>query len=73
MIYEDDFVCSYLTRILSNIRKIQKNNELDNSSNELLIEIKNCAKLAKKGACKMEKRLYLYRNTIESLGYERKK
>ena len=73
MIYEHDFVCTYLTKILSNIRNVKKNNNLDDLTIELLEEIKQCAKLAKKGACKMEKRLYEYKNAIESLGYERKK
>ncbi len=74
---QNNTVCSRHNYILNEIKYLKKqikNNKLTSEENiNILNKILSEIKLANKSTQHMEDRLYEYKNTIESLGFERKK
>lgn len=73
-ISKEDFICTYHKIILEDCKKILKRLDSDDDINEGLVnEIILCTKYALKSGKRMERRLYQYHDTIEGLGYQRKR
>jgi hypothetical protein len=72
-IEKDDYICQYHKEIIKITNNLIEQYKEDKNLGTALITIKLLAEYALKQGQKMENRLYLYREAIESLGFRRDK